>query len=320
MSTSRRYCFTCFETDTLLDLDDVQYLKYGIYQLELSPTTGAPHFQGYLHFSRPVRMAHCKNIPGLEKAHFESAKGSPQSNISYCSKLDSRLDGPWTYGETEPGPQGRRTDIESLKGAIMQGLSDIQIFEGFPQLYLRFEKAIRSVRMLYAPPRRDQTPVYLVLGPTGFGKTTYVMDQEADAYYKNRSKWWDNFNGSSPVVLDDYYGWLPYDELLRLCNPSPYQVETKGSMVNFNPKCIWITSNKLPTSWYQPKYDPKPILRRITRIHYFTGLRELSIFEARDDDNAWTRFQKSEIYENVISETENQINPIDEFGSEPINY
>ena len=47
------------------------------------------------------------------------------------------------------------------------------------------------------------------------------------------------------AIIDDFYGWLKYDELLKMMIRYPYQVPVKGSYIKFASKHIVITSNSL---------------------------------------------------------------------------
>ena len=70
------------------------------------------------------------------------------------------------------------------------------------------------------------------------------------------------------VIIDDFYGWMPFDTLLRLTDRYPMLVDIKGGAVQFTAKRIIITSNEVPDNWY-PNVSCLPhrwnaLLRRIT--------------------------------------------------------
>ena len=94
------------------------------------------------------------------------------------------------------------------------------------------------------------------------------MEFDAGAYWKQRSNWWDGYSTQETVVLDEFYGWLPFDLLLRLCDRYPLLVETKGGQVQFVAKTIIITSNSLPSNWYRSAYFPS-FVRRVDHWHVF---------------------------------------------------
>lgn len=75
--------------------------------------------------------------------------------------------------------------------------------------------------------------------------------------------WWDGYSGQTVVVIDEFYGWLGYDFLLRLLDRYSFAVETKGGSVSFTSKLVIFTSNKPPSEWYRNVQDLSPLLRRL---------------------------------------------------------
>ncbi len=73
-------------------------LRYGIYQLERG-AEGTEHWQGYLEFSVTKRLAALRRIHGLAGAHFERRRGTADEARNYCRKEDTRLAGPYEFGE-----------------------------------------------------------------------------------------------------------------------------------------------------------------------------------------------------------------------------
>lgn len=69
--------------------------KYCCGQLEKG-AEGTVHLQYFLNFAEPTRVSalkkHCK------KSHFEEVKVNNGAH-SYCMKEDTRLSGPWEFGE-----------------------------------------------------------------------------------------------------------------------------------------------------------------------------------------------------------------------------
>ena len=68
------------------------------------------------------------------------------------------------------------------------------------------------------------------------------------------------------MVIDDFYGWIRLDEMLRILDRYPHRVEVKGGMVQFLAEKIYITSNVEPKDWYKDETHNvliKALLRRI---------------------------------------------------------
>lgn len=138
-------------------------------------------------------------------------------------------------------------------------------------------RGLNYYRLLTSTPRNHETKVYVYQGPTGTGKSKYAMETYPNAYWKQRSNWWDGYQDHEDVVIDEFYGWLPFDLLLRLCDRYPLHVETKGGNVNFVAKSIIITTNQVPERWYKNVYF-QSFIRRVTEWHVFPVWGEHEIF------------------------------------------
>ena len=61
---------------------------------------------------------------GFNDAHIEMRKGTVQDCVDYCSKEETRVDGPWRGGEINlKDQQGSRSDLAELRRQIMDGAS-----------------------------------------------------------------------------------------------------------------------------------------------------------------------------------------------------
>lgn len=282
--SSRSWCFTFNNPDGLLNYED-EFVPHGarylIFQLEYAPTTGTPHFQGYVEFSGPKRLAGVRKI--LRSAHWEPRQGTRDEARKYCMKDESRMIGeqedvgPWEFGLWEHGGQGKRTDIYELHGMLKKGASEVEVLEEMPAMWFKYHNAITKAKLLLAKKkeRNFKTEVYLFIGPTGTGKSSWIAEHYPDAYWKSQDQWWDNYQDQETVVLDEFYGWLPFSFMLRLLDRYPMQVQVKGGFVNFAPKRIFITSNKQPYEWYRSdkvQVYLDALYRRIEHYWYFDTL------------------------------------------------
>lgn len=97
--------------DPVYDPSKVQYLCY---QLEKGEK-GTPHYQGVCQFrDKNTTMSKAKEIVGA-RAHLEKMHGSPEQAIDYCKKEDTRVRGPWEFGEylKKGSNKRKRADIEA---------------------------------------------------------------------------------------------------------------------------------------------------------------------------------------------------------------
>lgn len=272
---ARSWCFTLNNPSEPLSWPDT--VRYAIYQLE-SGDSGTRHYQGYVEFSNPVRLGTCRSlIPG---AHWETRRGTREQARDYCKKEESRLDGPWEHGEWIGG-QGRRTDLATIKEKLDEGCSLADIAEEHFNSFVRYNRSFALYSVIKGPKRNFNTTGIFICGPTGTGKSKWCMDFDSDAYWKMPGKWWDGYTGQQTVVLDDFYGWLPYHELLRLLDRYPLSVEVKGSTVPFMAQTVIITSNQHYTKWYKDERiteDMSALERRISRYIWIPEQEDIQEF------------------------------------------
>jgi len=212
------------------------------------------------------------------KPHLETRRGTRQQAKEYCEKTNSRLDGPWSIGDFSTGGQGTRNDLLLIKEKLKNNIPEKEIAEDhFPQ-WLRYHKAFREFRRLICPIRDWMPEVIVLIGPTGTGKSRWALQNTSNGYWKQRSQWWDGYENQEHVILDEFYGWLPFDVLLRICDRYPLLVETKGGQTTFLAKKIVITSNKLPDTWYQNCYF-QSFERRVTTWIIIQKENEINSFQ-----------------------------------------
>lgn len=245
--------------------DQIQYL---VYQLEEGSEQRTPHLQGYVEFASRVTRNQAKEKIS-QRCHIERRRGTGQEARQYCKKDDGRLGGPWEFGEfTETtSSRGSRTDLEAIRRLIVAGSSEKCIADEYFSQWCQYNTSFRKYRGICFSHRDWKTTVIIIVGPPGTGKSRWVMDNYPSAYWKQRSIWWDNYECHEHVVLDDFYGWLPYDVLLRAADRYPLQVETKGGQANFLAKTLIITSNNTPAQWYK-NVNLQALVRRVTLWKY----------------------------------------------------
>jgi len=294
--TSRAWCFT-LNNPSVEDLCLIQTshptITFLLAVLERGESETL-HYQGYLELDRHRRISHVKTI--LPRAHLEKRKGKAHQATRYCLKTltpdqitslaqqsdlyiqpseDSMALPPIIMRSTESqtlekilssesSKKGTKDSrLEAMKAAIDNNSTDKELADlDFP-IYIQHYKGLSHYRLLQSSPRNAPTEVTVIVGPTGTGKSKFCMDNFPGAYWKQRSQWWDGYTNQKTVILDEYYGWLPFDTLLRICDRYPLHVETKGGQVNFTANHIIITSNTPPERWYKNAYFPA-FQRRVT--------------------------------------------------------
>lgn len=89
---AKDWCFTIFPPrgEILLDLEECQRtitqwpFRYIVYQIELCPTTGREHLQGFVQWEDKQRLSALKKFHAT--AHWEKRRGTPYEAAHYCKK------------------------------------------------------------------------------------------------------------------------------------------------------------------------------------------------------------------------------------------
>lgn len=155
----RSWCFTMNNPTQLLVLD--KEVKYIVYQLEKAPTTGTPHYQGFVLFHK--RKSSLKNVKeilarcGAPGCNVRRCRGSNADNEAYCTKEDTRVDGPWRLGE--PDTPGKRTDLDALKADLDSRKPLSEIADCHFGSFIRYSNGISKYRVLRAEVRDWETKV-----------------------------------------------------------------------------------------------------------------------------------------------------------------
>lgn len=300
--SSQYWCFTinnptAFDELQLLGLAENNSIIFAFAQLEIGKC-GTPHYQGYLELDRHRRLTFIKKI--LHRAHLEprAKRSTAQKALQYCVKdtsptvLSEILDTTSRLYVSNPNDTTNCADtimistdkrtasiilsssqskkrssrseiLQTMKTMIDAGATDVELANFDFATYTSSFRGLEKYRLLISKPRNHHTEVYVIQGPTGTGKSKHTLENYPNAYWKQRSNWWDNYNNHDIVVIDEFYGWLPFDLLLRICDRYPLMVETKGGQVNFNASKIIITTNAIPDRWYKNVYF-QSFIRRVT--------------------------------------------------------
>lgn len=157
-----------------------------------------------------------------------------------------------------------------VKEALDAGVPMRQLADDFFVSFIRYEKGFRSYQRLKSVKRDWVMEIFIIVGPSGTGKSRYARTTYPDAFWKQSGPWWDGYDGEETVVIDEMYGHcFPYTELLKLMDRYPYSVPVKGGTIEFISRRLVFTSNQHPRDWYsserthQVSWEESPLYRRI---------------------------------------------------------
>jgi len=247
--------------------------KYAVFQHEKGDN-GTPHYQGYLEFTKNTRRTAIIRLS--TQMHMEKRRGSQAEARAYAMKADSRLHGPWEFGEFTPTKQGRRNDLTKLKSDLLAG-------EPLHKLVVQTEnnQQLRFLQNMSAyvtlSHKYQKKNVYWFWGPTGTGKTRTAIAAcpEGDTWFaKFSGQWFDGYSGQGYVIIDEFRAknW-PYDLMLRLLDGYELSLPVKGGFTKWCPHTIYITCPLDPEEVYHGQMahhgSIDQLKRRITAIRHF---------------------------------------------------
>jgi len=260
----RHWCFTSFRDAWPNWIPDK--MLYLVYQVEVSPTTGAFHIQGYVEFARSVRLNSAKKLLGDPAAHLEPRQGSRDQARAYCMKEDSRADheqaGPWEFGEWSSGAE-KRSELQLAVESIKSGVSWENTVSEFTSLAVRHYKNLHAVwNHFNCKPRDGTQPVYnlYLYGDAGVGKTRFaywLCARDSTVPYTSYCPgWWQDYVGQAWALYDDFDGSAHMDvsHFKKICDRYPVTVPIKGGSAEYRATVNIFTSNTLPIEWYRREH------------------------------------------------------------------
>lgn len=279
-----------------------EYINYVVYGLEVAPTTGTPHLQGYVELKQQmgIKAIH-KHLFGNQKVHIEKRKGSQKQAIDYCKKINQNPPcepNTEVFEEGNPTHQGKRSDLSHIDNMISEGVTLGQVVQqcgNFQQI--RYAEK----RFEYKPlsPEYIEKEVYWHYGETGTGKTRAVYEyikhrQEEDKtfdFFRSNiggGQWFTGYNGQQLALLDEVRaGRWPYSTMLELLDGYEVRIPTKGGFTSWNPSIVFITSPLHPKDCYKGQLEfgdghINQLLRRITAIRKYED-NEVVLVEYGED-------------------------------------
>lgn len=265
------------ETDEEFEkyLSDLEHIKYAIFSREKGNIEGTIHFQAFVIFSISKRFSTIKNY--FPRAHIEQARGSNVQGREYCRKSETHISGPYEIGQF--AEERARTDKQGFLQVACAGLSDKEIRDLYPSLYLDKYKEIpsiyrRNLKEKFKNKMRDVEVTY-IYGPPGSGKTSYIFNHyKPEEFYRvtlyNNSAF-DDYKDEDVIVFDEFNSSFRITDmnhyLDRYYIPLPARYDNRFSMYTK----VYIISNLPLSKQYVDVQERDPeiyeaLLRRINNI------------------------------------------------------
>lgn len=252
---SKSWCYTLnnWTPEDLQRFKDFEF-SYQVIGKEVGEN-GTPHLQGFITWKRAYRLSQLKKL--VPRAHWEAGKTSDAQN--YCMKED--------YEIIDNRQQGNRSDIDEAIEAMKEGgLKRLRMEH--PKTYIRYHQGMEKLFYHMKEPRCEKPEVTWIWGPSGAGKTFYVVEKEKDLWISmNTLQWFENYVNQEATLFDDFRkDFCTFHMLLRLLDKYPIRVAVKGGSVELTAKRMYITSCYHPEKVYDTREDLYQLMRRIDHV------------------------------------------------------
>lgn len=297
-------------------------VKAFIYQKEKCPQSGNLHYQCY--FELMIKTSLSRVLSIFKKINMENDDDANkfvgvrwslrydthERAYNYCRKEDTRVEPPVTFGNFTQGIPGDESSINTVLigndddsekkkpsllteavRLIQAGKTSSQIAMENLACFIMYGKKISEAIAERAPPRENVAPTVIVYyGPPACGKTRKCRELYPDAYWfscpkEGNNAWFHKYAGEKVVIIDEFYGQMEWDQLLRLLDRYEYKVEIKGSWAQMQATTFVFTSNSPPCEWYSNKkkgngqhiseLDFQTLRRRIAKCYKFILVQDV---------------------------------------------
>lgn len=213
------------------------------------------HIQGFAMFKDSMGREAFKQLLAPFKPHCEKRKGTIDQAIDYCTKEESRVTGtlPVITGSCIRGEKVSNKERRLAWFKRIPTATKAELWEEAPDLFTQNVERLARVRAALTTPRCHAMVNFVLVGPTGIGKTRWVYDTFGieNVYSKDaENKWWEGYEGQECILIDEYNGQWSIEWLLKLLDRYPILGEVKNGHVQIISKFIMITTNKHPREWY----------------------------------------------------------------------
>lgn len=204
-------------------------------------------------------------------AHWEPARGTPEQNVTYCSKSGDFS----TIGTIRAMRRGPATTSDDVSAAVIE-LSKRGSFEEiattYPRVFLQRYSTIRAISKDFQNAIQDSpwTRGVWIWGESGVGKSRLARLLYTPFYAKMANKWFDGYDNEPYIILDD----VGPDQAKSLTyhlkiwtDRYAFVAEIKNGARRIAPMGFIITSQyRIETLWPDTE-SCEALLRRCTVIH-----------------------------------------------------
>ena len=187
-----------FVKDFLRNIYNKTGARYVVGQGERGTQNNTLHIQFYVNFYGPQRMSKLTSVD--KNIHCECVYVNNGAD-TYCMKIETRVDGPYFFGE-KPFRRNNFLDWNEIWTSAQK--NDLDAIPA--DIRFRNYNTIKNIAKDFMKPEdSDHLRGVWIYGPSGSGKSRWVREHSPpeELFPKGCNKWWDGYNSQKIVVLDD---------------------------------------------------------------------------------------------------------------------
>lgn len=252
-------------------VQNLEHFKYTMFQREVGEKKETPHIQMFIVFNVPKRFNTIKNY--FPTAHIEEVKGTNAQARDYCSKSDTRVEGPVELGAF--AEERSRTDISNFMELVKLRTDYSDLERLYPKLYFdninKLDKIKENDRLDKFKKKLRDVSVTYIYGEPGIGKTSYIINNHELGTFYNVPFYkygnFDGYDGEDIIVFDEFTGQIEITLMNKLLDRYPMMLPSRYA----NKVCcytkVYIVSNLPLSSLYLNERENGLYNAFLRRIH-----------------------------------------------------
>ena len=237
-------------------------------------------------------------------AHIDKCFGTNQENRDYVfkegkwledEKADTNIrESHYEHGEMPIEEQGKRNDLAMLQKMISNGYSTYQIVSEYPQFAFRINE-IKNLRNIHKENEyRDEfrkLKVLYIWGPTGKGKTRYVMEKYGYGNVARITDYahpFDTYDYEDVMLFEEFRDDIPIKDMLKYLDGYPLTLPCRFANKQAAYTKVYIISNiPIEQQYIETQRNERntyeALIRRINTYIEFDEYGNEFVFESYED-------------------------------------
>lgn len=271
------------------------YISYNVVALEVCPTTGSLHLQGYFEFNTQVGFMALKDT--FKGISLRCCWATAADNRIYCLKGDQskaeykllRYKGPnygknvkfWEWGE--PANQGARNDLREINKNVRKGKTVKEVRQEDPVLYHKYWRTMEKLEDDYISDEcwqlNLQRSVLYLFGASGTGKSRFAHFYDSKGrfdhnkvYPWNKTESFQSYEGQPIILINELReDHIDYSYLLEITDVHPCGIKRKNRQDYPNRSQEIVITSPMPPEYIfrngKNKYDTIYQFYRRARVY-----------------------------------------------------